>query len=276
MTTSLPPETRALLDRVVVVLNEPQDVVNVASVVRAMKNMGLRRLRLVQPADFDPWRIEGIAHRSEDVVQSAEVHDSLADALADTVFVLGTSARPRTANRNYTRPREAAAALVERAALGTVALVMGREDRGLSNEDLDLCHQVAVIPTDPEYTSLNLAQAFLVLAWEVFIASGGEAQELPEGRRATRPANREELEQMYGALADGLDRIEFFKARRPQAVLRTLRTVLGRAELDRRESRLLMAVGYEIGHWIDRNVRRDEVRGPQAPGESGTGRGAEE
>lgn len=276
MSTSLPPETRALLDRVVVVLNEPQDVVNVAGVVRAMKNMGLRRLRLVRPADLDPWRIEGIAHRSEDVVQAAEVHERLADALADTVFVLGTSARPRTANRNYTRPRQAAAALVERAALGTVALVMGREDRGLSNEDLDLCHQVAVIPTDPDYTSLNLAQAFLVLAWEVLMASGGEAQELPEGRRATRPANREELEQMYAALADGLERIEFFKARRPDAVLRTLRTVLGRAELDRRESRLLMAVGYEIGHWIDRNVRRDEVHDPDAGRESGTGRGSGE
>ncbi|MGD2068323.1 MAG: RNA methyltransferase [Gemmatimonadota bacterium] len=250
--TELTPRSRNLLDNVVVVLNEPQDVVNIAGVVRVMKNMGLRGLRLVNPADFDAYRIEGIAHRSTDVVEDARTFESLEDALADAVFVLGTSARPRTANRNYVRPGEAAAALVVRAEAGPVAVVMGREDRGLANRELDLCHRIAVIPTDPDYTSLNLAQAFLVVAYEVFLAAGGGGQELPEGRRATEPATREELEQMFGALRQGLGRIDFFKARRPEAVLRTLRTVLGRAELDRRESRLLMAIGYEIGHYLDR------------------------
>lgn len=244
----------AVLDRVVVVLDEPQNVVNIAGVVRAMKNMGLSRLRLVRPADFDPHRIEGIAHRSEDVVEAAEIYDTLEQALADTVHVVGTSARARTANRNYIRPRPAAERIVGRAVDGSVALVFGREDRGLENADLDLCHDVAIIPTDPEYSSLNLAQAVLVLAYEVFLRSEASDQGLPSGRRATRPATRDELEQMFGALRDGLGRIDFFKARKPEAVLRTLRTVLGRSTLDQRESRLIMAIGYEIGHYIDRNL----------------------
>ena len=241
------------LDNLVVVLDEPQDVVNVAAVVRAMMNMGLHRLRLVRPVDFDPYRVEGIAHRSAAVVGATELHDELASAVADAVFVAGTSARPRTANRNYVRPREAAPGLIERAASGTVCLLFGREDRGLTNEALDLCHTIVAIPTTPESWSLNLAQAFLVVAYELFLAAGGAAGDLPQGRRATDPATRAELESMYSALEDGLRRIAFFKgARRPDSVLRTLRTVLGRAELDTREMRLVRAIGFEIGHYLDR------------------------
>jgi TrmH family RNA methyltransferase len=242
------------LDRVVIVLDQPHDVVNVAGTVRAMKNMGLRNLRLVRPDDFDRYRIEGIAHRSTDVVEGALVLDTLAEAVADCVWVVGTSARGRTANRNYVRPREMASEMIERTAAGPVALVFGREDRGLSNAALDLCHEIAVIPTDPDYSSLNLAQAVLVLSYEIFLASGEGEAELPRGRRATHPATRADLETMYRALRQGLGRIEFYKGtRRDDAVLRTLRTILGRAELDRRESRLVQAIGFEIGHYLDRH-----------------------
>lgn len=240
------------LSRVVVVLDHPQDLVNIAGVVRAMKNFGLGRLRLVRPDEFDAYRIEGIAHRTKDVVEATTLHDSLEDALADATYVVGTTARGRTAGRNYVRPREAAQAVVERTGEGTAALVFGREDRGLSNEALDRCHAVAIIPTDPGHSSLNLAQACLVLAYETFLASDARPEELPEGRRATRPPTLEELEQTYQALEAGLGRIEFFKARRPAAVMRTFRTIIARAEPDLREARLLAAVGYEIGHYIDR------------------------
>jgi TrmH family RNA methyltransferase len=175
----------SLLQNVVVVLNEPQNLVNIAGVVRAMMNMGLGRLRLVQPAEFDAWRIGGIAHRSEDLVKRAEVFDSLPDAVADAVFVVGTTARARTAQRNYVRPRNVAGTIVERAQAGTVALLFGREDRGLENEALDLCHAAAVIPTTVEHSSLNLAQAVLLLSYEVLLAAGGEGGPLPRGRRST-------------------------------------------------------------------------------------------
>lgn len=247
-------ESSSALDRVVVVLDHSKNVVNIAATLRAMMNMGLSRLRLVNPDEFDPWRIDGIAHGSQPFVEATEIFDTLEEALADTVWVVGTSARARTANRNYGRPRPLMKELVEKAADGTVALLFGREDRGLDNQALDLCHQIAIIPTDEEYTSLNLAQAALLMMYELHMATGGGADELPEGRRATRPATRDELEQMYRALESGMERIDFFKARKPEAVMRTIRTILSGTEIDQRESRLLGAIGYEIGNWIDRHM----------------------
>lgn len=240
------------LARVVVVLDHPKDVVNIAGVVRVMMNFGLGRLRLVEPDDFDAYRIGGIAHRSQDLTASATLHSTLDDALVDTSFVVGTTARARTAGRTYVRPREVAGQIARRTADGTVAIVLGREDRGLTNEDLDRCHAVTIIPTDPEYSSLNLAQACLVLAYEVFLAVGAGDEPLPRGRRATRAPTQEELEETFAALEEGLARIDFYKAREPSAVMRTLRTILSRAEPDLREARLLAAVGHEIRHYFDR------------------------
>lgn len=247
--------SEGVLQNVAVVLDEPQDVVNVAGVIRAMKNMGLSRLRLVRPAEFDPYRIEGIAHRSEDVVEEARTFETLDDAVADATWILGTTARPRTAQRNYVRPREAAASMVQHAAEGTVAILFGREDRGLSNRALDSCDAVAIIPTDPDYSSLNLAQACLLLSYEIFLAAGEGRDPLPTGKRSTEPATRGELEETYEALRKGLSRIEFFKARSPRSVLRTLRTLLSRAEPDLREARLVAAIGHEIANYLDRFER---------------------
>ena len=247
------------LSNVVLVLDHPQDVVNIAGVIRVMMNFGISQLRLVNPDDFDAYRIEGIAHRSMPLIEATTLHDSLADAVADCTYVLGTTARPRTAGRNYVRPREAGRAVVENAAHGSVAILFGREDKGLFNEGLDLCRDVAIIPTDPEYSSLNLAQAALVLAYETFLAAEEAPEELPRGRRATRPPTQEELEVTFAALEKGLGSIEFFKARKPAAVMRTLRTLVGRAQPDLRESKLLAAVGFEIAHFIDR------MRGTRPP-----------
>lgn len=243
-----------------VVLAEPQNLVNIAGVVRGMKNMGLSHLRLVDPAEFDAYRITGIAHRTDEIVDRAEFYDSLRDAVADCVYVVGTSARARTAKRNYGRPRRLAEHLMERAAEGPVALVMGREDRGLSNEDLDLCNGVAIIPTDPDYSSLNMAQAFLILAYEIFLAADGGDRELPTSRRATEPATQRDMEETYAAIEQGLHRLEFFKARQPESVMRTIRTTLSRAEPELREARMFRAIGFEVAHFLDR-IERDARSG---------------
>jgi TrmH family RNA methyltransferase len=240
------------LARVALVLDHPKDLVNIAGVVRVMANFGLSDLRVVNPDEFDPYRLEGIAHRTTHLVEAARIHDSLDDALADATFVVGTTARARTAGRTYVRPAEVAASIADHAADGTVAILFGREDRGLTNEDLDRCHAVTIIPTSPDYSSLNLAQAALVLAYEAFLAIDGGEEELPRGRRATRPPTAEELEETFAAIADGLARIDFYKARKPEAVMRTLRTIVLRAQPDLREARLLAAIGYEIGNYLDR------------------------
>ena len=238
--------------RVSIVLHEPQDLVNIAAAVRAMANMGLRRLTVVNPAEFDPWRIRGIAHRTEHIVESVERAGSLEEALADATYVVGTSARPRTAQRNYRRPRDLAPRILRRAREGNVAIVFGREDRGLSNEALDRCDEVAVIPTEQEYSSLNLAQAVLLIAYELFLAGAGEAESLPVGKRSLGPATHAEMEEMFGALEQGLDRVDFFKARKAESVMRTIRTVFGRTTLDAHEARLIRSMGYEVRNRIDR------------------------
>lgn len=250
--------TSPLLDNVLVVLDHPQNLVNIAGVVRAMKNMGLRHLRLVNPDEFDAWRIGGIAHRTHDVVDNARIFESLQEALADVTFVVGTTARSRTAQRNYGRPRELAPSIVEKAREGKVALVFGREDRGLENEGLDLCHAVAIIPTDPDYSSINLAQATLLLAYEVFLATGSGTGPLPRGKRSTRPATVAEMEQTYRALEQALDRVEFFKARQPEAILRVIRTVLGRAQPDNQEAGIFRAMGFEVLAYLDRSGEDEE------------------
>jgi len=134
---------------IVVVLHEPQDLVNIAHVVRGMKNFGVRDLRLVRPREYEAYRVEGIAHQTQDVLARVCTFDSLEEALADCVHIVGFTARGRTAKRNLQRPRDAAAEVLALAANGPVALLFGREDKGLSNDALDRCHRVVTIPSDP-------------------------------------------------------------------------------------------------------------------------------
>ena len=253
-----------ILDNVVIVLDEPKDVVNVAGVIRVMKNMGLSKLRLVNPDEFDIRRIGGIAHRCEDLAESGELFSTLREALHDTVFTVGTTARARTAQRNYVRPRAIAPGIVAKASEGPVAVVFGREDRGLSNEALDMCHAIAIVPTVTDYSSLNLAQACLALCYEIYLAASDEAP-LPKGKRDVGAATHADLEEMYAALDRGLHRINFFKGdRHPDSVVRMLRTIFSRAEPDLRETRLVRAMGFEMERYFDRVAEGEDE--PQSPG----------
>lgn len=181
------------LQNVVMVLFQPQDVVNVAGVIRVMSNFGLRRLRLVEPAAFDPYRIEGIAHSAGvtgEIVAGTGRFPDLPSALADCGFVLGTTGRPRETRRERLTPRQAAPLLLRAAGAAAgrpaepgagaaagrpVAVLFGREKDGLPNDALDLCHAILTIPTDPANRSLNLAQAALVVAWELWMAATAPA-----------------------------------------------------------------------------------------------------
>jgi len=123
----------------ILVLVAPQDIVNIASAVRLAKNFGLSGIRLVNPEVFDPWRIEGIAHNTADLVARIEICSSLPEALRDTVYSVALTARGRAAKRTVLEPREAATELVALSASGPVAMVFGREDKGLANDELDFC-----------------------------------------------------------------------------------------------------------------------------------------
>lgn len=234
----------------VVVLHRPQDLVNIASVVRAMKNFALRDLRLVEPAEYDTRRIQGIAHNSGDLLRRVQLFESLDSALADRTYVTGMTARQRAAKRSMLRPREAAAELLRAAAQGRGAVVLGPEDRGLTNDELDRCHRVVTIPTSPDYPALNLAQAFTVLAYELFAVRGDPPFKPP--RRRAGAATQAQLELLFRDAESALDAIEFFKTRNPASIMRTVREITHRTPLDAREAKLLRAMCLEVRRYLER------------------------
>ncbi len=240
---------------IVTVLHEPQELMNIAHVVRALKNFGFRDLRLVAPAAYDPYRIAGIAHQSQDVLARVARFERLEDALADCVHVVGFTARGRAAKRNVQRPRAAAGEILARAEAGVVALLFGREDQGLANEALDLCHRVVTIPTNPAYPSLNLAHAVVLMLYELALAAGDEDRPFKAPRRTGAPATVAALERLFGDVEAALGAIEFFKTRQAEGVMRTAREIIHRTPLDEREAKLLRAMAIEVVKYGERLAR---------------------
>lgn len=238
------------LSNVVVVLVEPQNPVNIATCIRAMKNMGVSNLRLVRPVDYDPWRLEGIAHDTADIIEAIKKFDSLDEAVADCVQVAGFTARRRAAKREVVRPAKAVKKLLESAASGPVALMFGREDKGLSNEDLDRAHLVVTIPTT-DYASLNLAQAVLISLYELHTAVD-DSRPLGAPRKDAPPASKEEFEMLFTDTERALETISFFKTRYPEHIMRSVRSLAYRAAPDSREIALLRAVAIEVVRTVDR------------------------
>ena len=236
----------------ILVLVGPQDLVNIASAVRVAKNFAIEQIRLVAPEVFDPWRIEGIAHNTADLVSRIEIHESLEAALADCVYAVALSARERTAKRQSLRPRAAAAELMRHAESGPVAFVFGREDRGLTNDETDRCHALVAIPTNPEYRSLNLAQAVAIMCYESWVARGGEGLPVKPPRKAAEPATGAQLEALFADWTSTLWAIDFFKTRQSERVERSIRDIFFRAELDGREATLLRAMALEVVRYLDR------------------------
>jgi tRNA/rRNA methyltransferase/tRNA (cytidine32/uridine32-2'-O)-methyltransferase len=240
---------------VLVVLHEPQDLVNIAHVVRAMKNFGFKDLRLVNPREYDPHRVEGIAHQTHDVLTRVRQFDTLDAALADCVHVVGFTARGRTAKRNLQRPREAAGEIVAAASAGCVALLFGREDKGLSNEALDRCHRIVTIPSTPSYASLNLGHAVVLMLYELALARGDETRPFKPPRRVVEPATVEEIERLFADTERALESIEFFKIRDREHIMRTVREITHRVPLDQREAKLLRAMAIEVVKYRERLAR---------------------
>lgn len=245
------------LERVVVVLHRPRDLVNIALVIRAMKNMGLSRLRVVEPGEWDTYRLEGIAHGTGDLIEAAEHFDDLESALADAVRVVGTTARRRAHPREWSTPEEAASDLLARTAEGPVVLLFGPEDRGLTNEELDRCHELVSIPADPDHPSMNLAHAALLVLYEMRRAASRRAdleeRDLSAGKdREAPPATAEELEAFFGVWEEALETVGFFHGIDPGPKMRSFRSLFMRADLDRRELGLLEAAAWEVVHYARR------------------------
>ena len=247
------------LSRIVVVLWEPQDDINIGNTVRACKNFGVRDIRLVRPAEADRDRISISAPKADDVIDNMKTYGSLAEAVGDCRMVIGTTARSRTARsrRVVTEPRGAAQSAIEVAdEQGRVAYVFGREDSGLPNEALDSCHSIVTIPTDPDYSSLNLGQAVLLNVWEVFRVATEQPRERPdinwiEPASDREPASMEALERMFEEAEEALHAVDFFKIDETWNIMRTLRSMFLRAGLDEREVAIWIGIFSDIIDAVD-------------------------
>jgi TrmH family RNA methyltransferase len=258
-------------ERLAVVLVEPTDAVNIGGVIRAMANCGFLRLRLVNPVGFDAWHIVGVAHYTQHIIESTERFSSLRDAVGDRQFVLGLTGRHHRVERNALAFQDAIDQLAVAAMHGQeVAVLFGREDWGMSNAMLDACHAVTTIPTNPAYPSLNLAQATLLVLYQLFQRAAGEAQVYRPPRRRAPLAPASLLEDMFADLERALEAIGFLQGDARHSRLRSLRVALFRARLNVREASLLRAAFIEVRTFLRRKGVLAEV-GPVGSGTKPTG-----
>jgi TrmH family RNA methyltransferase len=239
------------LARVSIVLVRPSRAANVAAACRAMKNMGLRRLRLVDPPEgLDDWDARAPAYKAWDVLDGAEPASTLSEAVADATLVVGTTGRADVAG-TWT-PRQLAGEARTRAGEGGLAVVFGPESSGLTSLELGLCHALVHVPTDPAQPSLNLAQAVLLLAYELRLAGGAEegAPRDEGGEIAAAGEIEQALQELRGALLD----IGYLDPLNPDHILIELRRLAARAGPTPREVNLLRGLARQMS-WAGRIAR---------------------
>ncbi len=211
---------------------------NIGAVARAMKVMELSSLYLVEPKLFPSAEATARASGADDVLASAVVCESLPEALAGCRLVIGTSARSRNIAWPLLTPRECAEKLTAESTHGDVALVFGREHSGMTNEELECCHELVNIPSNPEYSSLNLAAAVQILAYELKLAEGVTKPEAEVRALATA----DEMESFYIHLETTLTELQFLDANHPRKLMRRLRRLFNRAEPDKTEMNILRGI----------------------------------
>ena len=250
---------RIRLDHVAVVLNKPRHPENIGSAARAACNMGMGRLVVVNPENLDMQRVSALAtHAAAAVVADMERFDNLADALGNFNYVVGTTARLGGERQKVTSPAQIARHLIPISQENRIALIFGPEDRGLTNEELRLCHALVNIPT-ARFSSLNLAQAVMVLCYELFKTS------LPEPGQATpRLATRIELDGMYSQIKDILVRINYIQPQNPDYWMNKIRHFFSRLQLRAGEVSIIRGICRQID-WYAGKCHQDGVEGRPAP-----------
>jgi TrmH family RNA methyltransferase len=229
-------------DNLRIVLVEPTHPGNIGAVARVMKNMGLTRLVLVNPLLFPHADATARAAGGTDVLMRAQVVETFDAALAGCRQVLGTSARRRGVSGPELDPRRCAAGIAEFSDRAEVALVFGRESSGLTNDEMDRCHHSVRIPTAPAFSSLNLATAVAVLAYELRLAADGGTISEAEAGGSERPAPVEDVEHFYRHLEDVLLMTGFLDPANPRHLMRRLRRLFNRARPSENDVHILRGI----------------------------------
>jgi TrmH family RNA methyltransferase len=211
---------------------------NIGAAARAMKNMGQRDLYLVKPKIFPAAEVTARAAGADDILARAVVCDSIEQAIQDCTLVVATTARSRTIPWPVSTPRECAADIIDAAASGRVAILFGRESSGLNNEELELCNMAMQIPTDPDFSSLNVASAIQIICYELLqTITSGEVQEIK--KQKSPPVTAEQMRLFYEHLAECMTDIGYYDPAVPRSLMRRMKRLFNRARLDRDEMNIL-------------------------------------
>ncbi len=236
---------------IAVVLVEPREAGNIGAVARAMSNMGLNRLVLVSPVDPIGSPAYRMALGGREILEKAVVVSELGRALENFHFVVGTTRREGDSRRGRVSPRVLAAEVARFDRSNETALLFGREDRGLTNKELKYCHRLVTIPSTSAHQSLNLAQAVMVVAYELFLV-GNDDLTAPLEEAVRKLAPHAHLEGLYGHMEQALSKIDYLHERSPERMMGVFRRILARAALDEREVRALRGIFHQI-EWYAEN-----------------------
>jgi len=228
-----------------IVLVEPSHPGNIGATARAMRTMCLDTLVLVNPQRYPHVDARARASGALDVLDSARVVASLDEALQACVLVAGTSARRRDLGPPALTPRECVACLLQAPEDADVALLFGRERTGLTNEEVARCHFLVHIPANPQYSSLNLAAAVQILAYELLLARGASPTPAEDD---TAPATVDEMEGLYAHLESAAVASGFLDPDQPKHLMRRLRRLFNRAQPDQREINILRGLLNALQH----------------------------
>jgi tRNA/rRNA methyltransferase len=246
--------TTLIRDNISIVLKQPRFPENIGAVARAMRNMGIKQLAVVDPEDFDLARILKLAtHAAAEVVENIKIYEDLKEALSPYHYVVGATARLGGQRRQVNSPSKIASALVPISQKNHIAIVFGPEDRGLTNEDIRYCHALANIPT-ADFSSLNLAQAVMVMCYEMFIADIKGNQHF-----TPRLASRRELEEMYDQLKEILVRISFINPENPDYWMNNFRRFFTRIGLRAKEVSIIRGICRQI-NWYGEKRYKDGLK----------------
>lgn len=232
------------LSKIRIVLVNTSHPGNIGGAARAIKNMGMAKLYLVEPKEWPSDKAVWRASNAADVLEDAVVVDTLDEAIADCGLVVGTSARERRIPWPLVTPRECGERAIAESSQHEIAIVFGREDRGLTNEELHKCNYHVHIPSNPDYSSLNLATAVQVLCYEMRMAHLTEQEGAPIhfDDWDQPPANSKALEHYYTHLQETLETLNFLEPGNPRQTMTRLRRLYSRVRLDEMELSIMRGI----------------------------------
>jgi len=241
-------EGKIVLDSISIILVRPRFPENIGSAARAMKNMGIHRLIVVDGCSPLHMNAYKLASGAEEILERAEECPTLSEAISGMGCVAGTTSETGKERTPLLTPKELAAKLIPISKKNFIGLVFGSEKEGLKNEELSLCHLYARIPSFESFSTLNLAQAVMVLCYELFQSSTATLA------CSTRMASSEQAERMFAHMEKTLLDIGFLEADKPKRIMRTLRRLLARSRMEERDIQILQGIWSKVD-WILRGKK---------------------